>query len=403
MIMNIKLTKLEIFMQDGMTRSEIIPDLNALYTVINNKCNTKSSDYVCYVTPKRELLVLFTYDNLKCSSEELIQLIYDETVIRSYDIETIIIMSADDFDINYITPQEFSSKDEEVQSIVNDRVDLDDYIFEGNLTLENLELIKSLPTKYRPIIKDITQIKGLSFSTLQIIMGYFLADNNLLKYKNSPIKLDDRRIVLNTLEVFLSDISKTGNYVLFKEEILQIKEYFYNDIELEDKDITQERNEKGKLATIKYLFGADLSPFSQRDIISTGRQISIKFYLLLSVTYFEYTRMRKMERTAKMRKNKKRNIAYIDKILSGERTPASYPLIDAYLKGIDYRYSPDGLTTEDVDELEELKIILDKRPEYFSRHIADVMNEILGKKSSVLINRYLGFAGFKGIGHSCKV
>lgn len=387
-------------MQDGMTRSEIIPDLNALYTVINNKCNTKSSDYVCYVTPKRELHVLFTYVNLKCSSEELIQLIYDETVIRSYEIVAIKIMSADDFDINYITPQEFSSKDEEGQSIVNDRVDLDDYIFEGNLTLDNLELLESLPKKYRRIIKDITQIKGLSFSTLQIIMGYFLEDNNLLKYKNLPIKLDDRYIVLNTLEVFLSDISKTGDYLLFKEEILQIKEYFYDDIELEDKEITKERNEKGKLATIKYLFGADISPFSQRNIVSTGREISIKFYLLLSITYFEYTRMRKMGRTIEMRKNKKRHISYIDKILLGENTPANYPLIDAYLKDIDYRYSLDGLTTEDIYKLEELKKNLDRRPEYFSRHVASIMNEMLGKKSSVLINRYLGFVGFKGIGHS---
>ena len=396
--MNIKLTELENFMQNGMTRSEIIPDLNALYTLINNNCEAKSNDYACYVTPKRELLIFFSYGNLKCPYDELIQLIYDETVIRSYDIETIKIVSSDDFDSDY-----FSYKRKKEPSITDKRVDLDSYTFEGNFTLEHLDLLESLPEKYHHIIESITEIKGLSFSTIHTIMEYTLIDNNSTKNESLPIKLDDRYIVLNTLEVFLSDISKTGNYVLFKGEILQIKEYFYDDIELEDKDITQERNEKGKLATIKYLFGADLSPFSQRDIVSAGRQISIKFYLLLSVTYFEYTRMRKMERTAKMRKNKKRNIAYIDKILSSERTPASYPLIDAYLKGIDYRYSPDGLTTEDVDELEELKIILDKRPEYFSRHIADIMNEILGKKSSVLINRYLGFAGFKGIGHSYKV
>ena len=295
--MDIQLTRLEDFLQDGMTRSEIVPDLNGLYALINRHCEVDSSEYRCYITPRREMLVLFSSTGEpKCSSDELIQLIYDETVLKSYGIQEIKFVSADDFEENHYSLGE-SSYSEEIQDYAGERIDLEDYSFQGSFALVSLALPESLPPDYRDIVEAIVQIKGMSLSTLREIIESSQSAGIPPENESFPVSLNDRYIILNTLEVFLADIANTADYGGFKEELQEMKEYFYDDAGLEEGDATRERKEKEKLITLNYLIGEDTTPFSRRDITIAGRKISIKLYLLLAFSYFQYARMRKMERS----------------------------------------------------------------------------------------------------------
>ena len=107
-------TKFEEFISEDLTHDEIAGDCNNLYRVINKYAKVRSSDYRCYVTPQRELVILFLVDGIDIDADNLKNTIFDKTVLRAYDINSIeVILDKNTFDAELVA----SSKEEGVVNL----------------------------------------------------------------------------------------------------------------------------------------------------------------------------------------------------------------------------------------------------------------------------------------------
>ena len=127
----------------------------------------------------------------------------------------------------------------------------------------------------------------------------------------------------------------------------------------------------------------------------------MKLYLLLCVSYDSFIKIRKMEQTRDMRKNKKRYIDTIQEIFFKEMNKINSKLIIVYMKKQNPTFSKDNITDSDLRILRELVMIIEQRPEFYSHRIAMVMVSMFGASRRPL-NRFLNLLKFKSIGNLGK-
>ena len=87
-----------------------------------------------------------------------------------------------------------------------------------------------------------------------------------------------------------------------------------------------------------------------------------------------------------MRKNKKRHIDYINAVLSGEYISIVSKHIIEYLHTQNDTFNPNSISQSDIDELKELIKTIEKRPEYYSRMLAEAnieSNQVSKKGSEI--------------------
>jgi hypothetical protein len=283
---------------------------------------------------------------------------------------------------------------------------LNDYSSEQVIILHSLTVKDTInPTKfYRTLITDISQINDISFSTLSTILKEY---SNGEKRTNESAKtsLKDRAIIQNTMDVFMGDIKTSANAEHFQHSLHRLNAYLYSKNIIDTIDSSEsitEDKQKEKLRFIQYFLDSNIEPFLQRDVSCKGQNINIKFYLLLCITYHEFSLLRRMENTIDMRKNKKRYINYIYRILSKEEEIITSKHIIKYLKTQNDRLDPTHLSSQDILELKYLIEILNNRPEYYSHKIAAAMKEMFGESHRPL-NRFLKLLGFKSIGNSTEL
>ena len=392
-------TSIEDFIKTGMTRNEIAEDLNMLYCIINDISGVKSRDYRCYVTPERELIIQFLTKTKKLIPEDLIKRILDESTMALHGIEDIQLYMYKEANDEITLENTIEHRSAEMR-------DLEDFISEEVISMNVIvidDTIELFPF-YQSLINEITTIKGFSFSTLSRLLTQ-LSDNNTHREENTKIRLQDKAIIHNTLDVFLEDIKNTQSFTSFKEQSLELRLFLNGNStgsQVDENEATDGASQKEILSFLQYFLGAESTPFLQRTILYKNRYINIKFYLLLCLTYYAYIKLRKMERTIKMRKNKKRHIDYINAVLSGEYISIVSKHIIEYLHTQNDTFNPNSISQSDIDELKELIEIIEKRPEYYSRILAEANIEMFGKGLRPL-NKYLHIFGFKGIGNSTKI
>ena len=397
--MPIEVTTIEEFIQEDMTRNEITEDLNGLYSIINEECRVSSRDYRCYVTPFRELIIYLLHETHTFSQDTLIERIYNETVMRAHGIEEIKIVSYEDeaYDI-------FLHNTEE--DIDEKRTVLDDYMSGQIITLAPASIpiaIESYPS-YKEILLDISKIKGFSFSSSSALL-HELSEDGTTPEESVKITLKDRAIIMNTIEVFLDDAKASEGIDSFRGRLTELNNYLYTDsnsnTNIDENESISEKNQKEKISFLSYFIGTASLPFIKNIVTHNNRVIHIKFYFLLCLAYYMFTLLRKMERTDQLRKNKKRHIDYIHRVLSDVMIIDS-PLIIEYLKQTNPQFTPKMITESDIDELIELITILENRPEFYSHELAKAMKTMFGAGHRP-INRFLHLLSFKGVGNSTVV
>jgi len=386
------ITKLEEFITDDeMTREQVAQDLNELYAVINHYADVRSSDYRCYVTPQRVLVILFLQDVSGLDKGALAQTVIDDTQIGTYAIEDVEMeLDKEAFDATVDSPP-FEKRDA-IEMVVSPmgEVHLHQFEFPGDLEQS---------PDYKEMVERISGIEGMDLSTLAMLLGHFdtSSDSN-----TAEVRIADKYIVANTIEVFLSDIQNSPEYDHMHELLSHLRDYFYPSNDEEKKAIASTKDRE-HLSTMTYLLGAPAAPFSRHTITIKGKEISIKVYLLFCLSYLAYRLQRRAERSKPLRRNAKRHIRYIKEILSGERDFRRMTALVDYLRVPNPEFNPSHPTQRDRDNLEELITILDNKQEYYYHHLAKSMKLLFGANGHRPLNRMLGLLGFPTIGNDTKV
>ena len=384
-------TNLEEFITDDeMTREQVAQDLNELYAVINRHAGVRSSDYRCYVTPQRVLVILFLEDVPYLDKDALAQTIIDDTQIGTYAIEDVEV----ELDKNAF--------DMEVDSSTSGRVDTLDMLVSpaGEIHLHTLKLPEDLEhhPDYKEIVERISGIEGIDLSTLAALLGYFDTSSGS---NTAEVRISDRYIIANTIEVFLSDIRNAPDNRHMRNSTKNILNYFYPTDD--DTEFGESKKAKEWLSTLNYLLGASPAPFSRRTATIRGKEVSIKTYLLFCLSYLAYRLQRKVERSKPLRKNASRHIRYIEEILSGKRDFRRMTALADYLAVSNPEFNPRHPTQRDKDNLEELIFILENKQEYYYHQLAKSMKTLFGVKGHRPLNRMLELLGFPTIGNDTKV
>lgn len=381
-------TKLEDFLQVDMERNQALLDMNGLYKVINHFAKVHSSDYRCYVTQKRELVVLFLVDAVDIDIDALKQTILDETVIRIHGIETIVVI---------LDKNAFDAEIEASGGKTNG--DLDAFLSpEIAFTLYNPQGSSKLilPLEYQEMVGDIFGIEELKMGTLIRLLEELDANADA---SLQEVRISDRYLILNTIEVFKSDMTEMHSE--FSGKLDAIRDYFFPD---SDKtEAIAGKAEKGQMFTLKFLLGAAPEPFTHTRLIVKGREMSIKCYLFFALSYLAWQLQRKVEQSKHLRANRKRHIKYCNEILSGERGFKRMDNIVKYLELQNPHFSPGHVTEDDKANIRELKSIFNSSLEYYGHNLARDMQVLFGTKARRPLNRMLRLMGFSGIGNDTKV
>lgn len=381
-------TKLEAFISDGLTNDEVAQDLNDLYLVINNFAKVRSSDYRCYVTPQRVLVTLFLVDDIDIETDMLEETIINETVLRSYGISSVkVILDKNAFDVEL----EYSNA-----GVISNLGSISSPT--GNLRLLYSQVSSKLIQlpEYKQMIDDILKIEGLDQHTLLTLLETIDVNTDT---DTRDVKMSDRYLILNTIEVFLSDMTDVSS--VDRDKLDAIREYFYphsDDLEAIAGDL-----EKGQLSTLQFLLGSDPKPFVYSAFTLKGREICIKCYLLFALSYQAFQLERKVEQSKHLRSAAKRQIGYCQEILSGERDFKRMDKLIDYLTLQNPQFNPQHPTERDKANLKELIFILENKQEHYYHRLAKSMKTLFDPKSHRPLNRILTLIGFPSIGNSTKV
>jgi len=383
-------TKLEEFIKDGLTHDEMVRDLNNLYLVINNFAKVRSSDYRCYITPQRLLVILFLVDDIDIDTNRLEESIIDETVLRSYGINSIeVILDKNDFDAEL---EIYDGENKGILEGISSPA--------GNLSLFYSQVSSKLiqHPEYKQMIENILEIKGLDQHTLFTLLENIDANTDT---DTREVKTSDKSLILNTIEVFLSDMSEVSEEYI--EKLYAVREYFYSSSD--NLEAIAGDAERGQSSTLQFLLGSDPKPFinSTFELKLKGREICIKCYLLFALSYQAYHLQRKVEQSKLLRRNAKRQIGYCQEILSGKRDFKRMDKLIDYLTHQNPQFNPQHPTEDDKANIQELIFILENKQEYYYHHLAKSMKTLFDPKSHRPLNRILTLLGFPSIGNDTKV
>lgn len=356
-----------------------IRETNQIYIVINNFANVQSKDYRCYVIQQKELVILFLKENINIDIDGLKKIIRDDTVIHSYGINNIrIILDKNAFNA------EIKVSNGKTNGVLKSVL-----FSEAEISLSHLQIpseLKQYP-EYIKMIENISNIKELDMKTLSNIVKAVNANAN----SSQEDKISDKSLILNTIDVFESDMPNIS--IDFKDKLNAIKNYFTTHID----------SHREHLVTLEFLLDSTTKPFTQAVLEIKNKEISIKFYLFLALSYLAGQFQRKIEQSKPLRGNRKRYIKYCNEILSGKRSFKKMDNLITYLKSQNPQFNQKHPIDDDKANLQELKFILDNTLKHHNHDLAKNMKVLFNPKAKRPRNRILKLMGFPTIGNDAEV